>query len=371
MYFKEENIMYDYLIVGAGLYGSVMAHELHKAGKSVLVVEQRDHIGGNCYTEKVGEINVHKYGAHIFHTDNEEVWNYINQFAKFNSFINSPKASYKGNLYSLPFNMHTFNEVWGVMTPEEAEQKIKSQIVPCDNPQNVEEQALATVGTDIYQMFIKGYTEKQWGVPCSLVPAEILQRIPIRYKYNNNYFNSKYQGIPIGGYTQIFDKLLDGIEVYTNCDFLNPILRPYLTSLAETIIFTGPIDAYYDYFFGNLGYRSISSETEILPGESFQNNAVVNYTTRDVPYTRVIEHKFFEGVKCPYTVISKEYTNSSGYPCYPIRNETNIERYNRYKALSKGDNVIFGGRLGEYMYYDMDKTIESALKKCGELLANK
>ena len=371
MYFKEENIMYDYLIVGAGLYGSVMAHELHKAGKSVLVVEQRDHIGGNCYTEKVGEINVHKYGAHIFHRDNEEVWNYVNQFAKFNSFINSPKAMYGNERYSLPFNMNTFNELWGVTTPEEAEQKIKSQIVPCDNPKNVEEQALATVGKDIYEKLIKEYTEKQWGTLCTSVPAEVLQRIPVRYEYNNNYFNSKYQGIPVGGYTQIFEKLLEGIEVYTNCYFLNPVFREYLTSLAETIIFTGPIDAYYDYCFGRLGYRSIHSETEILPVKSFQDNAVVNYTSRYDPYTRIIEHKFFEGVDCPYTVISKEYSNSYGYACYPIRNNVNIERYNKYKELANNDNVIFGGRLGEYMYYDMDKTIESALKKCGELLANK
>ena len=362
---------YDYLIVGAGLYGSVMAHELHKAGKSVLVVEQRNHIGGNCYTEKVGEITTHKYGAHIFHTDNEEVWNYINQFATFNSFINTPKASYKGNLYSLPFNMYTFCEVWGVTTPEEAREKIKSQIVTCDNPSNVEEQALATVGKDIYEMFIKDYTEKQWGTSCTSVPAETLKRIPVRYQYNNNYFNSKYQGIPIGGYTQIIEKLLDGIDVYTNCDFLNPIFRPYLESLAETVIFTGTIDAYYDYFFGKLGYRSISSETEILPVESFQDNAVVNYTSKDVSYTRVIEHKFFEGTKCPYTVISKEYSNSNGYPCYPIKNEANIERYKRYKELSQGSNVIFGGRLGEYMYYDMDQTIYAALKKSGELLGNK
>lgn len=371
MYFKEENSMYDYLIVGAGLYGSVVAHELHKAGKSVLVVEQRDHIGGNCYTEKVGEINVHKYGAHIFHTDNEDVWNYINQFAIFNSFINSPKAYCNGKMYSLPFNMNTFNEVWGVTTPEEAKNKIQSQIVPCDKPRNVEDQALSTVGKDIYEMFIKGYTEKQWGTSCTAVPAEVLQRIPVRYEYNNNYFNSKYQGIPVGGYTQIFNKLLDGIDVYTNCDFLNPVWRDYLTSLAKTIIFTGPIDAYYGYRFGRLSYRSISSETDIVTGPYYQDTAVVNYTTKEVTYTRVIEHKHFEDVDCPYTVISREYTNSNGYPCYPIRIKTNLERYDKYRELAKDDNVIFGGRLGEYMYYDMDKTIEAAIKKSGELLGNK
>jgi UDP-galactopyranose mutase len=362
---------YDYLIVGAGLYGSVVAHELHKAGKKVLVVEQRDHIGGNCYTEKIGEINVHKYGAHIFHTDNEEVWNYINQFAPFNSFVNSPKASYKGKKYSLPFNMNTFREVWGVETPEDAKRMIQSQIVPCESPRNVEEQALATVGKDIYEMFIRDYTEKQWGTHCKSVPAEILQRIPVRYEYNNNYFNSKYQGIPIGGYTQIFHKLLDGITVLTSCDFLDDVFRDYLTGLADTIIFTGPIDAYYDYCYGRLSHRSIRSETEILPVESFQDNAVVNYTSKDVIYTRIIEHKFFEGTQCPYTIITKESTSSNGYPCYPIIIPTNIERYNKYKALADNDKVIFGGRLGEYKYYDMDQTIEAALKKCGELLANK
>lgn len=356
---------YDYLIVGAGLYGAIFAHEMKKRGKKCLVIDKRNHIGGNIYTEEIENINVHKYGAHIFHTSNKEVWKYINQFAEFNNYINSPIANYKGEIYNLPFNMNTFNKLWGVKTPTEAREKIEIQKKEYnfENPNNLEEQAISLVGKDIYTKLIKGYTEKQWGRDAKELPAFIIKRLPVRFTYDNNYFNDRYQGIPIGGYTKMIEKMLEGIEIELNSNFFEK--KENYKKIAEKIVFTGMIDEYYDYCFGRLEYRSLKFETEILNEENFQGNAVVNYTEREIPYTRIIEHKHFEYGTQKNTVITKEYPSEwkvGDEPYYPINNEKNNELYQKYKALADMEkNVIFGGRLGEYKYYDMDKVIEKVL----------
>lgn len=357
---------YDFLIVGSGLFGATFAYEANKRGKKCLVIEKRNHIGGNIYTENIENINVHKYGAHIFHTSNKDIWNYINQFAEFNRYTNSPIARYKDEVYNLPFNMNTFNKLWGVITPEEAKKKIKEELneVKIDEPRQLEEQAIKLVGKTIYEKLIKGYTEKQWGVKATELPAFIIKRLPVRFTYDNNYFNDLYQGIPIGGYTQIIEKMLKGIEVKLECDFFDN--RQELENIAKKIIFTGPIDKYYDYCYGNLEYRSVRFETEILDIENYQGNAVVNYTDYNIPYTRIIEHKHFEFGNQPKTIISKEYSDKwdkEKEPYYPINNEKNNKLYDKYKNLStQNKNVIFGGRLGQYKYYDMHKVLEEALK---------
>lgn len=357
---------YDYLIVGAGLFGSIFAHEATKRGKKCLVIEKRDHIGGNCYTQNVENINVHKYGAHIFHTSNKVVWNYIQQFAEFNRFTNSPVARYKDELYSLPFNMLTFNKMWGVITPQEAETKIKAQIVQenITNPKNLEEQAISLVGRDIYEKLIKGYTEKQWGRKCTELPAFIIKRLPVRYTYDNNYFYDTYQGIPIGGYTGIFERMLDGIEVSLNVDFFAE--REHYESLADKIVFTGMIDEYFGYQFGKLEYRSLRFDNEVLDMPNYQGNAVVNYTEAEVPYTRIIEHKHFEYGTQSKTVITREHSKEyedGDEPYYPINDARNNELYSKYKALAeKKNNVIFGGRLAQYKYFDMHNIIAEALE---------
>lgn len=363
---------YDYLVVGAGLFGAVFAHEAVKAGKTILVVDKRPHIAGNVYTEDVEGIHVHKYGAHIFHTNNRTVWNYVNQFAEFNRFTNSPVANYHGELYSLPFNMYTFNKMWGVVTPEEAAAKIEEQrkAAGITNPQNLEEQAISLVGTDIYEKLIKGYTEKQWGRPCTELPAFIIKRLPVRLTFDNNYFNALYQGIPVGGYTQVVANMLKGIEVKLNCDYLES--KEELDKLADKVVYTGPIDAYFNYNLGPLEYRSVRFETEVLDKPNFQGNAAVNYTDRETPWTRIIEHKWFEfgkdaeGNNLPKTVISREYSSEwkvGDEPYYPVNDEKNSKLYKEYKALAdKEYKVIFGGRLGEYKYYDMDAVIASALE---------
>lgn len=369
--------MYDYLVVGAGLFGAVFAHEAKKNGKSVLVIDKRPNIAGNIYTEKVEGINFHKYGAHIFHTNDTGVWNYITQFATFNRFTNSPVANYKGELYSMPFNMYTFNKMWGVVTPEEAAEKIeeqKSEIT--GEPKNLEEQAISLVGRDIYEKLVKGYTEKQWGRDCKELPAFIIKRLPVRLTFDNNYFNALYQGIPVGGYTKMVENMLDGIEVRLNVDFLKE--REKYEALADRIIYTGAIDAYFDYALGNLEYRSVRFENEILDIPNFQGNAAVNYTDRETPWTRIIEHKWFEfgkdeaGNDLPKTVISKEYSSEwkqGDEPYYPVNDEKNNKLYQEYKKMSeKEEKVIFGGRLGEYKYYDMDVTIRSALNLAESLL---
>ena len=369
--------MYDYLVVGAGLFGSVFAHEAKKNGKSVLVIDKRPNIAGNIYTEKVEGINFHKYGAHIFHTNDTGVWNYITQFATFNRFTNSPVANYKGELYSMPFNMYTFNKMWGVVTPEEAAEKIeeqKSEIT--GEPKNLEEQAISLVGRDIYEKLVKGYTEKQWGRDCKELPAFIIKRLPVRLTFDNNYFNALYQGIPVGGYTKMVENMLDGIEVRLNVDFLKE--REKYEALADRIIYTGAIDAYFDYALGNLEYRSVRFENEVLDIPNFQGNAAVNYTDRETPWTRIIEHKWFEfgkdeaGNDLPKTVISKEYSSEwkpGDEPYYPVNDEKNNKLYQEYKKMSeKEEKVIFGGRLGEYKYYDMDVTIRSALNLAESLL---
>lgn len=356
---------YDYIIVGAGLFGAVFAHEATKKGKKCLVLEKRDHIAGNVYTEEVEGIQVHKYGAHIFHTSNEEVWTYVNQFARFNNFINSPVANYKGKLYNLPFNMNTFYQMWGVKTPAEAMAKIEAQrkASGIQDPQNLEEQAISLVGEDIYRILIKGYTEKQWGRDCKDLPASIIRRLPVRLTFDNNYFNDRYQGIPEEGYTALVAKMLKGIEVRLNTDFLKE--KECFESMAKKIIFTGPIDAYFDYTFGPLNYRSVQFETEILDTDNYQGVAVVNYNEREVPFTRIIEHKHFAFGKQPSTVISREYPSEwklGVEPYYPVNNNENNALYERYKALaSQQDKVHFAGRLGQYKYFDMDKVIDEAL----------
>lgn len=361
---------YNYLIVGSGLYGATIAQQAKKAGKSVLVIDKRPNVGGNIYTEKVEGINVHKYGAHIFHTNNKEVWDYVTSFVDFNRFTNSPVANYKGELYSMPFNMYTFNKMWGVVTPEEAAAKIEEQKKEITGkPKNLEEQAISLVGRDIYEKLVKGYTEKQWGRDCKDLPAFIIKRLPVRLTFDNNYFNALYQGIPIGGYTKLIEKMLEGIEVRLNVDYLEN--KEELDKLAEKVIYTGPIDAYFDYKLGTLEYRSVRFENEILDKPNFQGNAAVNYTDRETPWTRIIEHKWFEfgkdenGNDLPKTVISREYSSEwklGDEPYYPVNDAKNSTLYEQYKALAAAeDNVIFGGRLGEYKYYDMDKTIEVAL----------
>lgn len=358
--------MYDYLVVGAGLFGAVFAHEAKKNGKSVLVIDKRPNIAGNIYTEKVEGINFHKYGAHIFHTNDTGVWNYITQFATFNRFTNSPVANYKGELYSMPFNMYTFNKMWGVVTPEEAAEKIeeqKSEIT--GEPKNLEEQAISLVGRDIYEKLVKGYTEKQWGRDCSELPSFIIKRLPVRFTYDNNYFNDLYQGIPIGGYNVLTERLFEKADVQTGVDFLED-KEKYL-AMGETVIYTGAIDAFYDYALGKLEYRTVRFETEVLDTDNYQGVAVVNYTDRETPYTRVIEHKHFEFGTQKKTVISREYSTDwkeGMEPYYPVNDARNQELYQKYAALAeKEEKVIFGGRLGEYKYYDMDKVIEAALNQ--------
>ncbi len=362
---------YDYLIVGAGLYGAVCAREAANAGKKVLVIDKRPHIAGNVYTEQIEGINVHVYGAHIFHTNNRAVWDYVNRFAEFNRFTNSPVANYRGELYSLPFNMYTFNKMWGVVTPEEAEARIEEQKrqAGITEPKNLEEQAISLVGTDIYEKLIKGYTEKQWGRPCRELPAFIIKRLPVRLTFDNNYFNALYQGIPMGGYTKMVENMLSGIEIRLNVDYFDH--KDELDALADRVIYTGPIDAYFGYRLGNLEYRSVRFETEVLDKPNFQGNAAVNYTDRETPYTRIIEHKWFEFGNQPKTVISREYSSEwkpGDEPYYPVNDDRNGDLYRQYKALADAEEkVIFGGRLGEYKYYDMDAVIASALEKCKEL----
>ena len=355
---------YDYLVVGAGLYGAVFAYEAKKKGKTCLVIDKRDHIAGNIYCENISGINVHKYGAHIFHTSDKKIWEYVNQFAEFNNYINSPVARYKNELYNLPFNMNTFSKMWNIATPQEAKDIIASQIADLNitEPKNLEEQALSLVGKDVYEKLIKGYTEKQWGRDCKDLPSFIIKRLPLRFIYDNNYFNDRYQGIPIGGYTKIVEKMLDGIEVRLNTNYLDN--REEFDAMADKIVYTGMIDQFYDYKLGVLEYRSVRFETEELPMENYQGNAVVNYTEREVPYTRIIEHKHFEFGKQPTTIISREYSSEwkkGDEPYYPVNDEKNQELYKKYAELAgKEENVIFGGRLAEYRYYDMDKVIESA-----------
>ena len=369
--------MYDYLIVGSGLFGSVFARQATDAGKKVMVIDKRPNIAGNVYTEKVEGINFHKYGAHIFHTNNTEVWNYVNRFATFNRFTNSPVANYKGELYSMPFNMYTFNKMWGVVTPEEAAAKIEEQKKEITGePRNLEEQAISLVGRDIYEKLVKGYTEKQWGRDCKELPAFIIKRLPVRLTFDNNYFNALYQGIPIGGYTKLVENLLNGIEVKVNTDYFED--KEKWDSIADKVIYTGAIDAYFDYSLGNLEYRSVRFENEVLDIPNFQGNAAVNYTDRETPWTRIIEHKWFEfgkdenGNDLPKTIISREYSSEwkpGDEPYYPVNDEKNTELYCKYRELAdKEDKVIFGGRLGEYKYYDMDAVIASALKLSKEML---
>ena len=365
---KEEYVMkkYDYLIVGAGLFGAVFAHEAKEAGKTCLVIDKRNHIAGNIYTDKVKDIDVHQYGAHIFHTSNETVWNYVNRFAKFNRYTNSPVANYKGEIYNMPFNMNTFNKLWGVVTPQEAQAKIEEQKAAyhVENPQNLEEQAISLIGPDVYTKLVKGYTEKQWGKRATELPSFIIKRLPVRFTYDNNYFNDDYQGIPVEGYTKMIERMLDGVEVKLEEDFLKN--REAFMEQADKIVYTGMIDEYYNYCYGELEYRSLNFETEVLEGvENYQGNAVVNYTEYEVPYTRIIEHKHFTYGTQPDTVITREYpkTWSKGdEPYYPMNDEKNLNLYEKYTELAaKEGNVIFGGRLGMYKYYDMDDTIEAAL----------
>jgi UDP-galactopyranose mutase len=368
------NNKYDFLIVGAGLYGAVFAHEAKKAGKTCLIIDKRGHIGGNIYTEKIEEIQVHKYGAHIFHTSNKEVWQYVNQFAEFNRYTNSPVANYHGEIYNLPFNMNTFNKMWGVKSPDEAKKKIEHQrSESCvENPRNLEEQAINLVGRDIYEKLIRGYTEKQWGRPCNELPAFIIRRLPVRFTYDNNYFNDPYQGIPIGGYTGIIERMIEGIEVKLYTDYLKE--KTDWDSVADKVVYTGPVDAYFDYKYGDLEYRSLQFETEVLNTDNFQGNAVVNYTDLETPFTRILEHKHFEFGTQPKTIITREYSverKLGDEPYYPVNDEKNNALYEKYKLLTeKESNVIFGGRLGEYKYYDMDKVIEVSLRKAKEVLSS-
>ena len=383
---------YDYLIVGAGLFGSVFAHEAKAAGKRVLVIDRRPHIAGNVYCRDVEGIHVHEYGAHIFHTNNKEVWDYVNRFSEFNRFTNSPVANFRGELYSLPFNMYTFNKMWGVVTPKEAEARIEEQrkgyvaqkqaergLAPDApfEPENLEEQAISLIGVDIYEKLIKGYTEKQWGRSCTELPSFIIRRLPVRLTFDNNYFNALYQGIPMGGYTRLAERMLEGIEVRLNTDYLEQ--KEELDALADKVIFTGPIDAYYGYRLGTLEYRSVRFETELLDQPNFQGNAAVNYTDRETPWTRIIEHKWFqfgkddEGRELPKTVISREFSSEwkpGDEPYYPVNDEKNGALYLQYRDLAdKEEKVIFGGRLGEYKYYDMDAVIASALAMAKRLLS--
>ena len=371
---KTKMKQYDYLIVGSGLYGAVFAQQATAKGKKVLVIDKRPNIAGNVYTEDIEKIHVHKYGAHIFHTNNKKVWNYITKFAEFNRFTNSPVANYKGELYSLPFNMYTFNKMWGVITPQEATDKIEQQKKEAGitEPKNLEEQAISLVGTDIYEKLIKGYTEKQWGRACTELPSFIIKRLPVRLTFDNNYFNALYQGIPVGGYTKMIANMLGNVEVRLNTDYLEH--KEELDALAEKVIYTGPIDAYFDYKLGELEYRSVRFETEVLDQPNFQGNAAVNYTDAKTPWTRIIEHKWFEfgkdeeGNDLPKTVISREYSSEwklGDEPYYPVNDEKNGKLYEEYKKLAeKEENIIFGGRLGEYKYYDMDAVIVAALDMC-------
>ena len=363
--------MYDYLIVGSGLFGATFARQATDAGRRVLVVDRRSNVAGNIYTEDVEGIHVHKYGAHIFHTNDAAVWRYVNRFAEFNRFTNSPVANYRGELYSLPFNMYTFNKMWGVVTPEEAQAKIDEQRREITGePQNLEEQAISLVGRDIFEKLVKGYTEKQWGRDCRDLPAFIIRRLPVRLTFDNNYFNALYQGIPIGGYTKLVENLLEGIEVRLNCDYLEN--KAELDALADKVVYTGPIDAYFGFKLGALEYRSVRFETELLDIPNFQGNAAVNYTDRETPWTRIIEHKWFEfgkdaeGNDLPKTVISREYSSEwkpGDEPYYPVNDEKNGALYRQYRTLADAEeNVIFGGRLGEYKYYDMDQTVAAALR---------
>ena len=369
--------MYNYLIVGAGLYGAVFAQRAREAGKSVLVVDKRPHIAGNVYTESIEGIQVHQYGAHIFHTNNKAVWEYVNRFTAFNRFTNSPVANYRGELYSLPFNMYTFNRMWGVTTPEQAAAKIEAQRREIrGEPQNLEEQAISLVGRDVYEKLVKGYTEKQWGRPCDQLPAFIIKRLPVRLTFDNNYFNALYQGIPVGGYTKMVERMLDGVELRLNTDYLAN--KAELDKLAEKVIYTGPIDAYYDFCFGPLEYRSVRFETEVLDMPNYQGNAAVNYTDAETPWTRIIEHKWFafgrdeQGNELPKTVISREYSSAwkpGDEPYYPVNDEKNSSLYAQYKALAdREQKVTFGGRLGEYKYYDMDQVIAQALDQANSCL---
>ena len=363
---------YDYLVVGAGLYGAAFAHEAKAAGKTVLVIDKRPNIAGNVYTEAIEGIQVHKYGAHIFHTNNKKVWDYVNRFAVFNRFTNSPVANYKGELYSLPFNMYTFNKMWGVVTPQEAAARIEEQrrAAGITEPRNLEEQAISLVGHDIYEKLIKGYTEKQWGRPCKELPAFIIKRLPVRLTFDNNYFNALFQGIPVGGYTQMVENMLEGVEVRLNVDYFKE--KATLDSIAEKVVYTGPVDAYFDYRLGALEYRSVRFETEVLDMPNFQGNAAVNYTDAETPWTRIIEHKWFEfgrdaeGQELPRTVISREYSSEwkpGDEPYYPVNDEKNGKLYAAYRELvAQEKNTIFGGRLGEYKYYDMDQVIAAALE---------
>ncbi|MDX1769566.1 MAG: UDP-galactopyranose mutase [Arenibacter troitsensis] len=361
---------YDYLIVGAGLFGAVFAHEAKKKGKKSLVIDKRPHLGGNVYCEEVEGINVHKYGAHIFHTNDKAIWDYVNSFVEFNRYTNSPVANYQGELYNLPFNMNTFYQLWKVKTPEEAKSVIAEQVreVGVKNPKNLEEQALSLVGKDIYEKLIKGYTEKQWGRKAAELPAFIIKRLPLRFTFDNNYFNDKYQGIPVGGYNKLINGLLDGIETRLEVDFFKD--KTELVAMADQVVFTGKIDEFYDYRYGKLEYRSLDFKHETLDMENYQGNAVVNYTASDIPYTRILEHKHFEFGTQKKTVITKEYPtewSDNKEPYYPINDERNSEIYSKYKTLSEKDNIIFGGRLAEYKYYDMHQVIASALAKCKKI----
>ena len=369
--------MYDYLVVGAGLYGAVFAQEAKRAGKSVLVIDKRPHVAGNIYTEKIEGIHVHRYGAHIFHTNNKQVWEYITQFADFTRFTNSPVANYKGELYSMPFNMYTFNKMWGVVTPEQAQKKIEEQRAEIQGePQNLEQQAISLVGRDIFEKLVKGYTEKQWGRDCKELPAFIIKRLPVRLTFDNNYFNALYQGIPIGGYTKLVERLLEGIEVRLDRDYLAD--KSNWDAMARKVVYTGAIDAYFNFQLGNLEYRSVRFETEVLNIPNFQGNAAVNYTDRETPWTRIIEHKWFEfgkdehGNELPKTVISREYASEwkpGDEPYYPVNDEKNSARYQAYQALAQREShVLFGGRLGEYTYYDMDQVVRRALTAAADEL---
>ncbi len=370
-YRRRKMERYDWLIVGSGLYGAVFARQMADAGKRCLVIDRRPHIGGNVYTENVQGINVHRYGAHIFHTNDDEVWKYANRFASFNSFINSPQANYRGEMYALPFNMNTFSKMWGVTTPEEAQEKIalERREANITEPKNLEEQALSLVGRDIYEKLIKGYTEKQWGRKCTELPPFIIKRIPVRFTWDNNYYDALYQGIPEGGYTRMVERILEGIEVRLGEDYLKDM--EYYDSIAGRVLYTGAIDEFFDYSLGVLEYRKVRFETEVLDIPDFQGNAVINYTDSETPYTRIIEHKHFEFGTRPLTVISKEYSSEwkkGDEPYYPVNDDRNNSLYERYARLAAGqDRVIFGGRLGEYRYYDMDKVIAAALEKVREL----